>query len=87
MSTAEQFRAFFRSTYLDLDSVLFLVDYEIIGSGGVTGLDLIEECGISSQSILVTSRYEETSIRERCENLGLKIIPKSMSGFVPIELV
>jgi hypothetical protein len=38
------------------------------------------------QAILVTSRYEETRIRERCEKLGVRLIPKPMAGFVPIEI-
>ena len=61
------------------------MDYEIAGASE-TGLDLIEQLGIQSQSILVTSRYEEPSIRDRCQRLGVSLIPKSMSGFVPIEI-
>jgi FixJ family two-component response regulator len=34
----------------------------------------------------VTSRYEEAHIREKCERLGVKLIPKAMAGFVPIEI-
>lgn len=64
---------------------LFLVDYELLGQNK-TGLDLIEELNIAKNSILVTSRYEEARIRERCENLKLQIIPKTMAGFVPIEI-
>ena len=61
------------------------MDYEIIGSP-ITGLDLIEELGIQNQSILVTSRYEDFLIQERCEILNVKLIPKSMSPFIPIEI-
>ena len=35
----------------------------------------------------MASRYEEPAIRDRCEKLKIKLIPKSMSGFVPIEVV
>lgn len=63
----------------------FLVDYEFLGSA-LTGLDLIESLGIQSRSILVTSRFEEPRIRERCEALGLKLVPKAMAGFVPISI-
>lgn len=66
-------------------SILFLVDYELLGQNK-TGLDLIEELNIAKYSILVTSRYEEDKIRERCEKLGIQMIPKTMAGFVPIEL-
>jgi signal transduction histidine kinase len=64
---------------------LYLVDYELLNQSS-TGLDIIEELGIGKQSILVTSRYEEDKIRERCDKLGVKLIPKAMAGFVPIEI-
>ncbi len=64
---------------------IYLVDYELLNQKQ-TGLDIVEELGIGSQSILVTSRYEELNIRERCEKLGIQLIPKGMAGLVPIEL-
>ena len=74
--------------YLDkghgTDSTLFLVDYELIGEA-ISGLDLIKELRIERQSILVTSHFENTDIRNRCEELGVKLIPKGMAGFVPIS--
>lgn len=86
LSTSEQFRQFHRKRFLDLEDPLFLMDYEILGSSGVSGLDLIEECGIADRAILVTSRYDDPVIRRRCEQAGIRLIPKSMSGFVPIEI-
>lgn len=70
---------------LDLN-VLYLIDYEYLGSTD-NGLDLIENNGIAIHSILVTSRFEEPLIRARCGNLGVKLIPKALAGFVPIEIV
>ncbi|MBK7959972.1 MAG: hypothetical protein IPK04_01325 [Bdellovibrionales bacterium] len=64
---------------------IYLVDFELLNQNA-TGLDLIEELGIGSQSILVTSRYEDDRILERCDFLGVKLIPKAMAGFVPIEI-
>jgi signal transduction histidine kinase len=64
---------------------LFLVDYELLGET-ISGLDLIEGLGIEQNSILVTSRYEETEIRNRCEKVAVRLIPKGMAGFVPIKL-
>ena len=61
------------------------MDYEIYGSKE-SGLDLIEELGLGAQAVLVTSRFDEAGIRGRCDRLGVKLIPKSMSGFVPIEV-
>jgi signal transduction histidine kinase len=81
-----EIRKFYGKNFIDLDEALFLMDYEIGGSNE-TGLDVIESLGIQNQSILVTSRYEEKAIRQRCDQLGVKLIPKSMSGFVPMEIV
>jgi len=46
----------------------------------------IEDARIQSQSILVTSRYEEINLRARCEQLGVQLIPKDMAAFVPITI-
>jgi signal transduction histidine kinase len=64
---------------------VFLVDHELLGFEEV-GLTLIESLGIGKQSILVTSHYEEASIRDWCQRLGVPMIPKGMAGFVPIVL-
>lgn len=64
---------------------IFLIDYEFLNQK-TNGLDLIEMLGIQSRSILVTSWYEEEQIRQNCQNLDVKLIPKPMAGFVPIEI-
>lgn len=61
---------------------IFLIDYELIGQD-LTGLKLIESLKISKSSYLVTSRFDELDIRNKCEKLGIQIIPKTMAGFVP----
>lgn len=66
-------------------NILYLVDYELLNQN-VTGLGLIEELGIAKQAVLVTSRYEEAPLRERCSRIGTKLIPKTMAGFVPMEI-
>lgn len=60
-----------------------LVDFELLNQQK-TGLELIEDLAIAKHAVLVTSRYEEKSIQERAEKIGLKILPKSLGGFVPI---
>jgi signal transduction histidine kinase len=65
------------------ENTTFLCDYEFIGHQS-TGIDLIEKLKISRNTILVTSRYEESSIKHRCETLKIKLIPKSMAEFVPL---
>ena len=61
------------------------MDYELLGQTR-TGLDVIEELQLQKSSILVTSYYEERKIRDRCTNLGVKLLPKGMLGFVPISI-
>jgi hypothetical protein len=64
---------------------IFLIDYEFIGCDK-NGLDIILELNIVDQSFLVTSRHEDSSLRKRCEEIGLKIIPKTFSVYIPIIL-
>lgn len=66
-------------------SYLFLCDYELLGNKE-NGLDVIEQLGIGSSSILVTSRFEEEPVKANCERLGVKLLPKNLAGFVPIVL-
>ncbi|MBI4403098.1 MAG: HAMP domain-containing histidine kinase [Deltaproteobacteria bacterium] len=66
-------------------NVLYLIDYELIGEHA-TGIDIIESLKIANQSILVTSRYEEKHILQSCQRLHMRLIPKSMAGFVPITV-
>jgi signal transduction histidine kinase len=83
ISSSEIFKKFFRENFSELDETLFLIDYEIVNSAE-SGLDLIESFGIEQHSILVTSRYEEPQVKERCERMGVKMIPKPLSIYVPI---
>lgn len=68
-----------------LKDVIFLIDYELIGST-MTGLDVIQQLNINKNAYLVTSRYEETAIRQNCEKLNIKIIPKNFSVYIPIKI-
>jgi len=67
---------------------IYLVDFELLNQN-MTGLDLIEDLGLgnrTNKAVLVSSRYEESTIRNRCAKIGVKLIPKGMAGFVPIEI-
>jgi hypothetical protein len=68
------------------ERVFFLCDYELLGERQ-TGMDVIEELGVGEQAILVTSHFEETELRKRCERLGVKLLPKGLAGIVPIDIV
>lgn len=87
-TSGEEFKVWIQNhrplSMAELSSALFLIDYELLGQPQ-TGLDLIEDLQIHNNSLLVTSRYEDLQIRERCAQLSLQIIPKTMAGFVPIE--
>ncbi|PIR26322.1 MAG: hypothetical protein COV43_02300 [Deltaproteobacteria bacterium CG11_big_fil_rev_8_21_14_0_20_42_23] len=67
------------------ERTLFLCDYELLGENE-NGVQIVEELGVHKQTILVSSRYEEPEVREKCKELGIKLIPKSLAGFVPIKL-
>lgn len=64
---------------------IFLIDYEFIGVSQ-NGLDVIEELNIIDRSYLVTSQFEDLGIRNRCEKIGLKIIPKIFAVHIPIVI-
>ncbi len=69
------------------DSIsFFLMDYELLGYKE-NGLDLIEQFSLQDKSCLVTSRFEEESLLKRCQSLGVRLIPKSLAGSVPIHFV
>lgn len=60
-----------------------LFDYELAGFKE-TGLSLAEELSLCGQVILVTSRSEEPCIIAECARLGVRMIPKGLSGLIPI---
>jgi signal transduction histidine kinase len=66
-------------------SALYLIDFELLGQDA-DGLKIIENLKIEQRAILVTSRFEEPVIVERCLNLGVKLIPKGLAPIVPIEI-
>ncbi len=86
LSNPEELKKFHAAESSNLSKTTYLMDFEIINHRE-SGLDLIENLGINKHSILVTSRYEEKNIRDKCEKLGVRLIPKPMSGFVPIEVL
>ena len=63
--------------------ILYLVDYELLADVK-NGLDVIEELKVNDKAILVTSCFEDITIRTRCEKMGVKIIPKSYVPYIQI---
>ncbi len=66
------------------DKLCLLFDFELLNQTQ-SGLDIIEELNLK-QAILVTSRYDEDQVRERCRRLGIPVIPKGMAGCIPIKM-
>ena len=84
-SNGQQTLHFFDSlSPADSKRVLFLSDYELIGQDK-NGLQIIEESGMEN-SILVTSYYANPQIRDKANQLEIKILPKQMASVVPIEI-
>jgi signal transduction histidine kinase len=81
-SSGEKFSVFHREHGFS-DNTLYLIDYEFLGEFK-TGLDLICASRISEKSILVTSRFEESEVRQRAAKLGVKILPKPLIPYLSI---
>jgi len=65
-------------------STLFLLDYEFIGSK-ITGIDVAMEMAIANRAVLVTSRFDESRIQEKCESAGIKLVPKPLAAHLSIQ--
>lgn len=69
----------------NLKADLYLVDYELLADQK-NGLDVINDLNINHCSLLVTSCFEDSMVRNRCKSLGIKIIPKPYVPYIPIFL-
>jgi signal transduction histidine kinase len=65
---------------------MFLIDFELLNQNK-TGLDVIEQLRIQNLSILVTSRFDESAVLERCKRNSIRLLPKLLAGIVPIEVL
>lgn len=70
----------------DLHADLYLVDYELLADNK-NGIDVIEDLNLSKKAVLVTSCFEDITVRSRCKKLGVKIIPKSYVPYIPIVMI
>lgn len=68
----------------NLENHLFLVDYEFLGEK-MSGMDLIDLYGLASQSILVTSKYDDMKIKKCCIEMKLGLIPKDLVRLLPLK--
>lgn len=67
-------------------NVVYLVDYDF-EINSPTGLELIQSLGITTQSILVTNRYDDIKLQKECIHLGIKIIPKPYIAHIPLQII
>lgn len=70
----------------DHEDYIFLVDYEFLNHE-TNGIKLITDFNISHKSYLVTSRFDEESVREECIKHNIKIIPKGLAAYTPLQQV
>jgi len=84
-SSGREVREWISAVRVRREALVCLFDFELRGENA-TGLDLLEELGLSKNAALVTSRYEEKSIRDDCTRLGVSLIPKGLAGFVPMAV-
>lgn len=64
---------------------LYLIDFEFINQE-LDGMKLVDELGVSTQTYLVTSHYDETKLLNWSEGRKVKMIPKFMIESIPIVL-
>ena len=62
----------------------YLIDYDL--GDTLTGLDLIEAMELQDQAILVTSKYDDLEVKNRCVSLGVKILPKNYAPHILIHI-
>jgi len=84
-SSGREVREWISTVRVRREALVCLFDFELRGENA-TCLDLLEELGLSKNAALVTSRYEEKSIRDDCTRLGVSLIPKGLAGFVPMAV-
>lgn len=80
---SDDFRRWIQNT--DTNGDLFLIDHELIGSKE-TGFDLIREYKLEQKSILITSRSDELWLQSDCSLNRIRLLPKALAGFVPIDI-
>lgn len=71
---------------VECDNILYLCDYEFIDKN-TNGIALIKELKIEHRAILVTGSYEERTVHEYCGKNGVKLLPKSMAVYIPINFI
>ncbi len=83
----QSIRSWFVQNNGKIGKYLLLSDYEL-RARDTNGLDVIERLGISHKDVvLVTSAYEDLSVRSKCKELNIKILPKPSLAFTPVHVI
>jgi signal transduction histidine kinase len=85
ISSAGEFRQWSVENKDVAQKARYLVDFELIGETE-TGLSLVKELGMANRSILVTSRYDEQDVRTACDADRIRLIPKGLAPYVPVQM-
>ena len=64
--------------------ILYLIDYSF-GTICDNGIKVIKHHQISDSSILITSRYLESDIKKKCNELGIKLTAKEIISIIPFS--
>lgn len=63
-----------------------MIDYDFLGQND-NGLDSVLRLGIGQQSILVSSKCDDTEIRALAEKNGIRLLPKNLISLVrPVSI-
>ena len=63
--------------------ILLLSDFELMDNE-FDGIDIIQKFQHADHSVLVTARFEEQAIQDRCFENGIKLLPKSLVNYVKV---
>ncbi|HNW44177.1 MAG TPA: ATP-binding protein [Elusimicrobiales bacterium] len=85
-SAPDELRSWVKGNPAKAAAAVCLFDYELLG-WKETGLSLAEELALCPHVILVTSHYEEPGVVEECVRLKVRLLPKGLSGLIPIAIV
>ncbi len=78
--------SWFRKNRENLGKCSVLSDYELRAKGA-NGLDVIELLGVDHQNVLlVTSAFEDSGVRSKCDELKIKILPKPSIAYTPVVM-
>lgn len=59
------------------DEVFFICDYDL-GENSPTGISILRSIDCKKSSILLTNNYSDAHIQEECEELKVKMLPKTL---------